>query len=119
MKKAYFVFIILSILFNSFYAVLSKYTALSIGELSFLAILTNGFYILSLICLGLQALFWQQALIHFKLSYAYPFTALLYFFVLFLSALFFSEHVTFTNIAGLLFISAGISVISGYMGEDQ
>lgn len=113
----YFSFIILSIAFQSLGGIFGKYAALSLHVSSFIGIVTNAFYILSLGCLVLQAIVWQQALRHFPLSFAYPFMGLVNFVVLFSSAVLFQEGVTLVNVMGLVLISGGIAVLSHEMGD--
>jgi multidrug transporter EmrE-like cation transporter len=113
----YFSFIILSIAFQSLGGIFGKYAALSLDVSSFIGIVTNSFYILSLVCLFLQAIVWQQALRHYPLSVAYPFMALVNFVVLFSSAILFQEGVTSANIIGLAIISVGIVVLSHEIGD--
>ena len=113
----HFSFIILSIAFQSLGGIFGKYAALSLDVPSFTGIVTNIFYILSLGCLFLQAIVWQQALRHFPLSYAYPFLGLVNFVVLFSSAILFQEGITSVNIIGLVLISAGIVVLSQELGD--
>ncbi len=78
----YFSFIILAIAFQSLSGIFGKYAALSLLAPSLIGIVTNAFYILSLGCLFLQAIVWQQALRYFPLSVAYPFMGLVNFVVL-------------------------------------
>ena len=113
----YFSFIILAIAFQSLSGIFGKYAALSLPAPSLMGIVTNAFYILSLGCLFLQAIVWQQALRHFPLSVAYPFMGLVNFVVLFSSAILFQEGVTLANIVGLVLISMGIAVLSHEMGD--
>ena len=87
-------------------------------DISPLHTVTNIFFLLSLVCLILQALIWQQALLHYKLSYAFPFMSLVNFVVLFLSAILFDESITVYNILGLIIISIGIITISQDKGEE-
>ena len=112
-----FHFIILSIALQSLSGIFTKYAALSLPAPSFIGIVTNTFYILSLGCLFLQAVVWQQALRHFPLSVAYPFMGLVNFVVLFSSAILFQEGITSANIVGLLLISVGIVMLSHEIGE--
>jgi multidrug transporter EmrE-like cation transporter len=112
-----FIFILLSVLFQSLSGIFGKYAATSIGNTGILAIITNTFYILMLVCLFLQAVVWQQALHRYPLSFAYPFMSLMNFVVLFASALLFHEGVTPFNIAGLVLISLGITLLSRHIGE--
>jgi multidrug transporter EmrE-like cation transporter len=115
----YFSFIILAITFQSLGGIFEKYAALSSPALSLIGIVTNVFYILSLGCLFLQAIVWQQALRYFPLSVAYPFMGLVNFVVLFSSAILFQEGVTLANIMGLVLISVGIAVISHEIGDME
>jgi len=108
----YFSFIIFSIAFQTLVGIFGKYAALSLPAPTLTGIVTNTFYILSLGCLVLQAIVWQQALRHFPLSVAYPFMGLVNFVVLFSSAILFQEGVTLANIIGLILISLGIVVLS-------
>ena len=108
----YFFFIILSIFFQSLSSIFGKFVALTITNATLFVIITNGFYILSLVCLFLQAIVWQQVLIHYPLSFAFPFMSLANFIILFASAILFHEGITFNNIIGLLLISVGIVVAS-------
>ncbi len=112
-----FSLIILSIAFQSLAGIFGKYAALSLNATSFIGIVTNAFYILSLGCLFFQAVVWQQALRHFPLSFAYPFLGLVNFVVLISSAILFQEGVSSANIIGLVLISAGIVVLSHDTGD--
>ena len=60
----------------------------------------------------LQAIVWQQALMHYPLSFAYPFMSLVNFVILLSSAILFGEGITITNIIGLVLISIGITMLS-------
>ena len=113
----YFSFIILAIAFQSLCGIFGKHAALSLPAPSLIGIVTNAFYILSLVCLVLQAIVWQQALRHFPLSVAYPFMGLVNFVILFSSVILFQEGVTLENILGLVLISVGITVLSHGMGD--
>jgi multidrug transporter EmrE-like cation transporter len=114
----YFSFIILAIVFQSLVGIFGKYAALSLHISAFIGIVTNTFYILSLVCLFFQAIVWQQALRHYPLSVAYPFMGLVNFVVLFSSAILFQEEVTSANVMGLVIISMGIVVLSYEMGDE-
>jgi multidrug transporter EmrE-like cation transporter len=112
----YFSFIIASIIFQSLGGIFGKYAAISLPAPTVIGIFTNAFYILSIGCLFFQAIVWQQALMHFPLSVAYPYMALVSFVVLISSAVLFHEGVTPGNIIGLVIISAGIVVLSRETG---
>jgi multidrug transporter EmrE-like cation transporter len=112
-----FIFIILCILLQSTGSVFGKYAALTLEGSNFLSILTNIFYLLSITCLIFQAIFWQQALIHYRLSVAYPFISLVNFVVLILSYFLFKESISINNIFGLILISSGITILASKSGD--
>ncbi len=109
-----FLFIFLSIIFQAIAGISGKYAAMSISAATFfpLNLITNVFYIFSLLFMFFQAIVWQQALKHYPLSLAYPFMSLVNFVVLLASAVLFGEGITVGNIAGLLLITIGIAVLS-------
>lgn len=114
MKSSFhFIFIAFSIIFQTVAAISIKYAAVTPSEVPF----ASPFYIVSLFFLFLQALTWQQALIRYPLSFAYPFMSLVNFLLLFSSALLFYEGITPANIAGLILISVGITVLAHREGE--
>ncbi|OHD06010.1 MAG: hypothetical protein A2086_06025 [Spirochaetes bacterium GWD1_27_9] len=111
MKIKYFVFILLSLFFQSTSMILAKYAALSLNEKEFLKILLNPYYILSFVCLGFQAITWQIALKHFNLSFAYMFMSLIYSIILFASHFLFNEPITTWNIIGTIIITSGVILV--------
>jgi len=68
----------------------------------------NAWIWTSLAATFLAGVFWMVAMTRFKLSYAYPFTALGYAAVLILSSLLFAEAFTWQKAAGVVLIAAGI-----------
>ena len=58
--------------------------------------------------MGIYAVLWQQILSRTLLSTAYMFKGTSLFFVLLLSALFFGEGITLTNVIGAIIIISGI-----------
>lgn len=111
-KYLNFIFITFSILFQSLSGILGKYAAISIDLNNPLTIISNVFYLLSLGCLILQALVWQQALKHYDISLAYPFQSLTMFIILIFSYVFFHEEISGFNILGACIIFSGIFLIS-------
>jgi len=105
-------YIILAIFFQASGGIFGKYAAITMSDPSPIMMVANIFYLLSLASLLLQALVWQQALMHYPLSFAYPFMSLVNFVILLSSAVLFNEGVTITNIVGLGLISIGITVLS-------
>jgi len=114
-----FSFIILAIFFQSVGGISGKFAAITLSDATLFAIIANGFYIVSLACLFFQAIVWQQALIHYPLSFAYPFMSLVNFVILISSALLFDEGITIANVVGLCLISIGITVLSREMGRSN
>lgn len=114
-----FSFIILAIFFQSVGGISGKFAAITLSDATLFAIIANGFYIVSLACLFFQAIVWQQALIHYPLSFAYPFMSLVNFVILIPSALLFDEGITIANVVGLCLISIGITVLSREMGRSN
>ncbi len=109
--KFYFIFIILSLLFQSMTAVFGKYASLSLGSFTLHNILSNYYYLLSILCLGSQAICWQFALKKFDLFWAYLFMSGIFIVILIVSHFIFREDVTLNNILGALVIMAGIIVL--------
>lgn len=58
----------------------------------------------------LASLAWMSAVSKLNLSHAYPFMSLSFVLVMFLSALFFSEPLTWPKVVGMVFIIAGIVI---------
>ena len=106
------IFIIISILFQTSSGIFAKYASTTIDNITILAIMSNTFYILSLICLFLQAIVWQQVLKHYHLSFAYPLMSMVNFVILLPAFLLFNESITIANIIGLVFISGGVYFLS-------
>lgn len=117
-NRHYFSFIIFAIAFQSLGGIFGKYAALSLQDPSIIGIVTNVFYIFSLGCLFLQAIVWQQALIHFPLSLAYPCISVTNFIVLFSAAVLFHENITFANMFGLILVTIGIYLLF-HVHEDR
>ncbi len=114
-----FSYIILAIFFQSIGGIYGKFAAITLSDITLFAVITNTFYIASLACLFFQAVVWQQALMHYPLSFAYPFMSLVNFVILLSSAVLFDEGITITNIAGLVLISIGITVLSRERGRSK
>jgi drug/metabolite transporter (DMT)-like permease len=111
-KYLNFSFIVLSIIFQSCSGILGKYAALSITPMNLISLLSNVFYLLSLCCMVVQALVWQQALKHYDISLAYPFQSLTMFVILIFSYVLFNEPVSRFNILGICVILIGIFLLS-------
>lgn len=88
-----------------------KQAALSMTAFSLHSVVTNRYYLLSIICLVIQAVLWPIALRHYQLSFAYLYMSGAYPVILFMSWLVFFEKVTMFNIVGSLFVVAGINIM--------
>lgn len=111
-QRFYLILIVSSIFLQAGSGICGKYASLTTGVVSPFMTIFNVFYLLSVICLILQAIVWQQALIYYPLSYAHPFLSLTNFVILIFSAILFQEKITTYNIYGLILISFGITVLS-------
>ena len=75
-------------------------------------LLINPWMISGFVGAFLAAISWIVVVTKFDLSYAYPFTSLAFVLVVFLSAAFFNEPVTWYRVIGLTAIVAGIVISS-------
>jgi multidrug transporter EmrE-like cation transporter len=115
-----FIFIFLSVLLQALSGLFGKKGAIEIEHFTVINIITNINYILSLLCLGLQAITWQIALKKYPLSYAYFFMSGVYGFILFFSFFVFHESVSLNNILGTVIIMTGIIFLSmGYSTKEK
>jgi drug/metabolite transporter (DMT)-like permease len=106
-----FLCILLSLLFQSISLIFAKYAALRMTGFTLQAILTNYFYLASLLCLGLQAVCWPLALRRFPLFWSYAFMSGVYVVIPLISHFIFKEHVSLRNIIGSITIMVGIAVM--------
>lgn len=107
-------YIVIAILAQSASLILGKYAGLSgIGLEKYL----NIYYVASLGALGIQAIFWQQALKSTPLSVAYPMLSLVFVIIPFASYVFFNESISLFHILGTIFILLGTFIIN--VGGDD
>jgi multidrug transporter EmrE-like cation transporter len=92
-------------------AIFGKYASLSVGAFTVHNIVTNHYYLLSILCLGLQAVCWQFALKEYDLFWAYLFMSGIYIVIPAASYFIFRESVSLHNIIGSLVIMAGIIIL--------
>ncbi len=107
-----FLFIVLSVFFQSASLVLIKIAATRLDNYSFNNIVHNYWYLLSFLALIFQALCWQVVLRKFELSFAYCFLSLVYLVLLICSYLIFNEPVSINNIIGVFTIGIGVIIYS-------
>ena len=103
--------IFLSLLFQVLSMVLSKVAALQMHTMSFREVVHNGPFFGSLLCLGLQAVAWPQALRRFPLAWAYLFMSGIFLAIPLASVFWFHETVTAGQYLGSLVIMAGMAVL--------
>ena len=106
-----FVFLLLSLFFQSLSIYLGKMASIQIKDFSIISITSNIPYIGSLACLVLQAFVWQLALRKYPLYFAYLFMSGIYTITLIMSFFLFHEKITSGNIAGTIIITAGICIM--------
>lgn len=111
--------LLLSIIIQSFSLLLGKISSNSIQETGLFVIITNKYYILSILCLGLQAIFWQLTLRKMDLSIAYPSTSLVFLLVLIYSVFVFGEVLSINNIVGVFLMIIGAVQIIRRSGETK
>ena len=112
-----FVCILLSVLLQTASAGLGKQAAITIDRFTPVCLVSNPWYVLSLVCLGLQAVTWQLALRQYALSFAYFFLSLVYVNILILSRLVFHEDISMANLLGSGLIVAGVVLLTREGGE--
>ncbi len=114
-----YLYIILSVFLQSLTVVLGKFASMQMNSFSIINVILNPYYWGVLICLGLQAIFWQLALKHFKLSFAYVFNSLLFVLILLYSFFIFKEKISLYNIIGALLIVGGTTFIITYRNTNE
>jgi drug/metabolite transporter (DMT)-like permease len=92
-------------------AFFGKMASLHLQSMSVRHILTNEYYCLGLVSLGLQAIVWPLALRHFSLTKAYLFMSQTFIGVLLLSRFVFNETITAANIAGTVAVGFGVVMV--------
>jgi drug/metabolite transporter (DMT)-like permease len=103
-----FIFILLSLIFQSVSIIFGKFASLSIQSITIENLLSNPYYMLTLGCLFLQAIAWQQALRYYPLSWSYMFMSGIYPVILLSSYFIFHEQITLSNLLGALIILIGV-----------
>ena len=110
-RPIHWLYLTLCLFFQVTAVILGKTAALRMGTPTVAAFLTNPWYLGGLVCLVLQAFFWQLVLRGVRFFVAYLVTSLNYLLILAASRVFFLERVTFLNIVGASVILAGVYVV--------
>jgi multidrug transporter EmrE-like cation transporter len=85
----------------------------ALGKVAFIAgLLTNPWVLSGIFATFLAGVSWMLALSKFELSYAYPYTGLIYVFMMMAGAFVFGDAMTPGRVVGTLITIAGLIVIS-------
>ena len=107
-KRLGILFILLSLLFQSGSVIFGKFASITITGHNPLSLFINPYYILTITCLFLQAISWQQTLRYHPLSWSYMFMSGIYPVIMLSSYLIFGEHISVQNIIGAIIIFVGV-----------
>jgi drug/metabolite transporter (DMT)-like permease len=108
----------LSLLCQVLSAGFGKQAAISMPSITLFAVLSNHFYFLSMLCLGIQSIVWPIALQRYTLSFAYFYMSGSYAATLLISSYFFHEQITSYNVAGSTLIVAGVLIMLSGRGSQ-
>jgi multidrug transporter EmrE-like cation transporter len=112
-----YLYIALTVLFTIYGQIIIKWQAglagalpASIGDklLFLFRLVLNPWVLSGFFAAFIASLTWMAAMTKFPLSHAYPFMSLAFVLVMFLSAIFFQEPLTWPKVVGMTFIVAGI-----------
>lgn len=113
-------FLIGSVLLQSAASAFSKQAGLSSAEAtSLIDVVVNPWYGLSLFSMAAQAVFWLMALRAFRLSSAYPMTAVVFLLHVFWAWTIFDESISPANALGLCLIVAGVALVGRETGLEE
>ena len=101
-----------TILLRSISSAIFKMGAIEITEYNIFNVLTNTFFLIAFVLFFLRAIGWQLVLRKFELSFAYPFTAVHYIFLLLIGYMYFNESLSLQKILAVILIIAGTIIIS-------
>ena len=115
-----FIFIISSVLLNALAQILLKAGMKQFGAIDLknniintcISIALNPYIISGFIAYGISIILWLWVLSKVDVSLAYPFQALGYIVVTILAWLIFQEHIGFTRVLALIFISIGLIILA-------
>ena len=111
--------ILSSILLNSIAQLSIRKGMLMIGNINisnlsstFILMITNLYLWLAMFCYGISIFLWMAVLSKVEVSYALPFHGLSFVIMAVAGHFLFNENVSLLRIAGILFICAGVCLIS-------
>jgi drug/metabolite transporter (DMT)-like permease len=91
-------------------SVFAKQAGLASKGHELVAIIFNGWYVAEVFALFLQACCWVMVLRKASLSFAYPFTSVVYALNLLSSWLIFKEEIRLNHVLGILLIAGGVAI---------
>ena len=86
---------------------------------SLLDLVLNPWYPLTILCMGAQAVAWMLVLRTFKLSFAYPISALIFILHLMWASTVFGEEVGISHVLGIVLIIGGVALVGRETGLDE
>ena len=104
--------IIAFILIRTLNQILFKKVAMGPGGISYIDLLSDYLFYISIFVFFAQAVIWISALKYLPLSFAYPFTSLTFITILISGMLFFGESITLGNLIGASVIMIGVALIA-------
>jgi len=110
-RPVHWLYLLLCVVFQITAVAFGKTAALRMETPTFGAFLTSPWYLGSLVCLVMQAFFWQLVLRGVRLFVAYLATSLHYLLILAAGRILFLERVTPLNVAGVVVIIAGVYLV--------
>ncbi len=101
-----------TILLQALTLILFKQAAITLETFSFVAIITNVFYLVSFSLFFVRSVIWQLVLKHLPLSIAYPAVSLNMVLLLIFGYLLFDETISWNNILGTLVMLMGVIMMN-------
>ena len=103
----------LSIALRSLATIFAKKAALYSAGNSVINIVLNGWFLMEIIALILQALVWTHVLMRLSLSKAYPYMSLVFVLNLLAAWLIFNESIKVNHVLGVIVIIIGVIIVRG------
>lgn len=101
-----------TILLQALTLILFKQAAITLETFSFMAIITNVFYLVSFSLFFVRSVIWQLVLKHLPLSIAYPAVSLNMVLLLIFGYLLFGETISWNNILGTAVMLMGVILMN-------
>ena len=114
------IYIFVSLFFAGLSQIIIRWQMSKVGELPILfldkiifiiSMLTKPWIWISILAVGISGLFWMITLTKYEISYAYPWTSLLYLYMLVAGYFVFGDLITAKKLLGTLIIIFGVVLI--------